>query len=82
MVSSGTLPDGLTLSGDGVLSGTPTTAGSATVTIQVADSNGVTASQTYTLAISPPAPLLITSPDGMSVYDPVNNITWLADAAW
>ena len=37
-VISGTLPQGLTLSSGGVLSGTPTAAGSSTVTIQVTDS--------------------------------------------
>ena len=37
-VTAGTLPTGLSLSSAGVLSGTPTVAGSSSVTIQVADS--------------------------------------------
>lgn len=39
-VTSGTLPAGLTLSPGGLLSGTPTAAGSPTVTIEAIDANG------------------------------------------
>jgi Ice-binding-like/Putative Ig domain/IPTL-CTERM motif len=39
-VASGTLPAGLTLSSGGLLSGTPTTAGSSPVTIAATDGNG------------------------------------------
>ncbi len=51
-VSSGTLPTGLSLSSGGVLSGTPTAGGSSTFTVQVKDANNVTATQSYTVAIS------------------------------
>ncbi|MGM3276815.1 putative Ig domain-containing protein [Ralstonia sp. 24A2] len=51
-VSSGTLPTGLNLSSGGVLSGTPTAGGSAAFTVQVKDANNVTATQSYTVAIS------------------------------
>ena len=53
-VSSGTLPAGLSLSSDGKLSGTPTTTGSSTFTLQVADSSSPkqTASQSYTVNVS------------------------------
>ena len=54
--TSGTLPTGLTLSSAGVLSGTPTTAGSYTFTITATDSSTgtgpYTASQSYTVTIS------------------------------
>jgi len=46
-ISAGTLPAGLTLSSAGVLSGTPTVAGSSSFTIQAKDSS--TAPQTATL---------------------------------
>jgi hypothetical protein len=49
-VSSGTLPAGLTLAPGGLLSGTPTTAGSSTVTIRAIDSsNGCPGTITYTI---------------------------------
>lgn len=50
-VISGTLPTGLTLTSTGVLSGTPTTAGSSTVTVQVADATGQKATANLTLTV-------------------------------
>ncbi len=52
---SGTLPAGLTLSTSGLISGTPTTAGSSTFTVQATDANGATATQALTLAVNAPA---------------------------
>lgn len=46
-VISGSLPPGLTLSSDGLVSGTPTTAGTFPFGIKVTDSNG--SSQNFTL---------------------------------
>jgi large repetitive protein len=54
---SGTLPSGLSLSPTGFLTGTPILAGDFTFTLQVADSTGLTAIQTYLLHIGPPAQL-------------------------
>lgn len=51
-VISGTLPQGLTLSSGGVLSGTPTAAGSSTVTIQVTDSATPAAQGSVTAVIT------------------------------
>jgi hypothetical protein len=53
-IQDGRLPTGVTLSGDGVLSGTPTGVGSFTFTIQVADSFTPTqrASRTFSMAVS------------------------------
>ncbi|MEZ0484434.1 putative Ig domain-containing protein [Fibrella aquatica] len=42
-VASGSLPNGLSLSAAGVLSGTPTQSGSFTITVQVTDANGCSA---------------------------------------
>jgi hypothetical protein len=51
--SSGTLPAGLTLNpGTGVLSGTPTTAGTATFTIRATAFNGCFGERSYTVTIS------------------------------
>ena len=52
---TGNLPTGLTLSVGGVLSGTPTTAGSFTFTIGGKDSNGCEGTRQYTVTITPPA---------------------------
>lgn len=52
-LSTGSLPTGVTLSASGALSGTPTTSGSVTFTVKVADSETVpaTATQSYTVNI-------------------------------
>jgi len=51
-VSTGTLPAGLTLSSAGVISGTPTTAGSSTFTVEAEDDNGATQTKSLTLVIN------------------------------
>ncbi len=50
-VSAGKLPDGLTLSQGGLLSGTPTTDGTTSFTVTMTDAAGLSASQTYSLAV-------------------------------
>src|SRR5437762_2709803 len=52
-VTAGSTPTGLTLSTSGVLSGTPTAAGSFTFTVTATDTVGGSASQTYTVTIDP-----------------------------
>jgi hypothetical protein len=63
------LPGGLSLAGStGVISGTPTTAGATSLTIEVTDSDDNTASQPLTLTIVSGTPLTITTtslPDGV-----------------
>lgn len=51
VVSSGTLPPGLSLSGSGVLSGTPTSAGSFPVVIRLGDSNGAEFQKSFTILV-------------------------------
>jgi hypothetical protein len=51
---SSTLPTGITLSTDGILSGTPTSAGKYSFWVQVRDSLGCTSSKTYSLTVDPP----------------------------
>lgn len=61
-VSSGSLPTGLTMSGTGVITGTPTAPGSSTFTVKVTDSAGTPISATQQLSISiVPVPLAITT---------------------
>ena len=52
-VSQGTLPGGLTLDPSGIVSGTPSSAGAANFTVQVADSANVTASAAESMKIAP-----------------------------
>ncbi|PZU86824.1 MAG: IPT/TIG domain/outer membrane autotransporter barrel domain-containing protein [Shinella sp.] len=56
-VTSGSLPDGLSLATDGTLSGIPTTVESQTFTVTATDVYGATGSQSYTVAIAIAAPV-------------------------
>ena len=60
-LATGTLPPGLSLSGGGVLSGTPTTAGSFSFTAQVTDSVGATDTQALSVTVNALPPLNITT---------------------
>ena len=51
-VNSGTLPSGLALSAAGAFSGTPTTPGTYSFTVQVTDSANATVSQTFQITIT------------------------------
>lgn len=53
-VTGGSLPAGITLDNSGVLSGTPTAAGSFSFTLTAKDANGITGSQAYSLTVSAP----------------------------
>jgi len=55
------LPPGLSLASTGVISGTPSTAGSYTLSINVRDQQQGTASMRFALTVQPPPPLVITS---------------------
>ncbi len=54
----GTLPDGLALSGDGILSGTPTAQGLSNFTVLVTDAIDRQARKPLTLEVGPPPPPL------------------------
>jgi hypothetical protein len=71
-VSAGSMPAGLSLSLDGIITGTPAAAGAFTVTLQVKDSTGATAAQTFTISIVQPPQLNVagvpqTSPAGQQI---------------
>jgi len=65
-VTSGALPPGLTLTANGTLSGTPTSAGSFMFTVTATDHGGAagTGSRAYTLVIPTPNPLPALRPGG------------------
>jgi hypothetical protein len=53
-VASGTLPAGLTLSADGVISGTPTAGGTSTFTVRVTDSGSRTGTKSLSIVVGTP----------------------------
>jgi predicted outer membrane repeat protein len=59
-VTGGSLPAGLTLSQGGLISGTPTTGGTANFTVTATDSYNQSGSLAYTLTVSPSAITLTT----------------------
>lgn len=59
-VLSGQLPDGLDLSPEGVLSGTPTTAGTFVFTLTATDANNNKGSLTYILNVTPNGSMILT----------------------
>ena len=72
-ITSGSLPAGLSLSGSGVLSGTPSASGSANFNVQVTGSNGMTNTKAFTLSIYPPRVL----------YFPMNTDPgWTCQGLW
>ncbi|MED5594682.1 putative Ig domain-containing protein [Janthinobacterium sp. P210006] len=71
-VSSGSLPAGITLNSNGLLSGTPTAAGNFTFTVQAADAHLFTGTQSYSLVISSAAlsltPATLPNPTAEAAY--------------
>jgi len=85
-VSSGSLPPGMTfsmISGDGTISGSPTTAGSYTFTVALSDGNTgnlhQTASQQLTLTVKDRGQM--TRNDTISTATPLSNIRLLASVS-
>ena len=60
--SAGSLPAGLDLSSNGLISGTPTSAGNFNFTAQVTDSGGRTAVKAFDVIINPPLAITTASP--------------------
>lgn len=54
-VSAGTLPAGMTLSGTGVLSGTPTSAGTSSFTVKITDNIGTVVTKAFSLTVNCPS---------------------------
>lgn len=71
-VSSGSLPPGLTLSSAGLLSGTPTTAGSYSFTVKAADTNSNTGTQPYS------GVTILAASYGWEFYSYLPALMWLA----
>ena len=55
----GSLPQGITLSTNGSLSGTPRDSGAFTISVRVTDATGITADKSYSLTLTPAAALTL-----------------------
>ena len=95
LASGSTLPDGLTLSTDGKISGTPTTAGSYNFTVTAANDSG-SGSKAFTLTVTQPVTGVTLNKNTLELYtgqsetltatvQPDNatnqNVTWQSDNA-
>jgi lysophospholipase L1-like esterase len=60
-LTTGSMPAGLTLNADGVISGTPTVSGTFTLSIKVTDANTANVTRNYTLIINP-SPVVAAAP--------------------
>ena len=65
-VSSGALPAGLTLSSDGQITGTPTTAGTSTFTVTATNASG-SASKAFTITVNYQPTTITTQPQNVAV---------------
>jgi hypothetical protein len=63
-LAGGTLPAGVTLFSNGQLFGTPTATGTSIFTVKVTDANGQTATQAFSLTITPQPPPLTPAQQG------------------
>lgn len=79
-VLSGSLPPGMTLTTEGTLSGTPTTAGSYSFSVQATDRNGATGTGVFTITVAraavPHPPAGVSASDG--AYTDRIQVTWNA----
>ena len=79
--SAAGLPAGLSISSAGVISGTPTTVGTSTVTVTAKDGNGAYATQSFVWTVSPGSVTTPPPPPGslqISAGGPATG-TWVAD---
>jgi hypothetical protein len=82
-ISSGSLPPGLTLSGGGILAGTPTTSGTYTFTVRATDSDATSPdtseiSYTQTISVAGGAKLSVTTSTALS-YSSGNRPSYTTD---
>jgi len=72
-ITSGTPPNGLTLSGSGTLSGTPTTPGTFEFRINATDTNNFNGSRSYSLTVNS-QPAITLSPASLTSPVPVDTV--------
>jgi len=67
-MTAGALPAELSLTSSGLISGTPTVAGTFTFTVTATDQNGCTGLQVYTIDIAPTTAIPTLSEWGMIIF--------------
>ncbi len=72
-ISSGSLPAGLTMDGTGLITGTPTSSGTSSFTVQVDDDDGLSCTKDFTLTIGSSILLSIT-PTSWNPGDTINYV--------
>ena len=77
-LASGSLPSGLALSSNGMISGQPTNAGSSAFSIAVKDSAGNTANASFTLVVGPQLAITTAGPLPIGYVDQNYNFTFTA----
>jgi uncharacterized protein YhjY with autotransporter beta-barrel domain len=70
-VTAGALPDGLTLSPAGVISGTPTAAGPFNVTVTATDRFNFQGTQAYAITVGEPTPIIVNQTSSTGANTPV-----------
>ncbi len=74
-IAGQSLPNGLTLSSAGIISGTPTTIGSFTFTVRATDTDGIVGVQQYTIAVANTPPTITASGISRVQSSPISNST-------
>jgi hypothetical protein len=74
LVTAGSLPAPLSLAASGLISGTPTAAGTSTFTVQVTDNAGLKASGQLTIVVAPAVSIATTSLPGGKVGTPFSQM--------
>jgi hypothetical protein len=69
-ITAGALPTGMSLSGAGTLSGTPTTAGSYTFSVSAIDANGCAGTRSYTFTVCPVITLSLATLNNANIGTP------------
>jgi hypothetical protein len=73
--NSGTLPTGLNLGSNGVLSGTPSATGTYAFTVNATDSAGAVASRSYMVIVNPPLTITTSTLSDWTINQPTFNQT-------
>ena len=75
-ITSGSLPDGIGISTSGVISGTPTSTGSATVSVKASDASSTNASKDFTVSVEGPLPIELSSFKGSVAVSTGAKLEW------
>jgi hypothetical protein len=75
-ITSGSLPDGLGISTSGVISGTPTSTGSASVSVKASDASSTNAPKDFTVSVEGPLPIELSGFKGSVAVSTGAKLEW------